>query len=74
MRDDSSADDKMSPNEGAEYLEKMIRELSRVAAAAELPFLAYILGMAAEEASSSHMKAAFKPHRATGSDLSQDKP
>ncbi|BBE71487.1 hypothetical protein OHA_1_01062 [Pleomorphomonas sp. SM30] len=36
--------------ERAEYIERMTQELSRLAAGANLPMLAYLLEMAAEEA------------------------
>lgn len=40
-----------TPNEKAEYIERMSRELSRLATLSGMPFLAYVLDMAAEEAS-----------------------
>lgn len=40
-----------TPNEKAEYIERMARELSRLATLSGMPFLAYVLDMAAEEAS-----------------------
>lgn len=47
------------PDESVEYIERMTRELSRLATASELPFLAYILDMATEEASRSRTRPGF---------------
>lgn len=72
MRDDSAAYDK-TPGDGAEYIERMARELSHLATSAGLAFLAYILEMAAEEASSNRMTSTFRADGAIGTGLSQDK-
>ena len=58
MLDDSAAGAK-TPNERAEYIERMSHELSRLATVSGLPFLAYILNMAAEEASHSKVDLRF---------------
>lgn len=42
-----------APSDKAEYIERMARELSRLAAVSGLPFLSYLLDMAAEEATQS---------------------
>jgi len=47
---DSSEPIEKTPNEKAEYIERMSLELGRLATASGFPFLAYLLDMAAEEA------------------------
>lgn len=51
-----------APNERVEYIERMARELGRLAALSGRPFLAYVLDMAAEEASLAKTDARFEAH------------
>jgi len=56
MLDETIAGER-TPNEKAEYIERMSRELARLASLSGMTFLAYILDMAAEEASLSRPDA-----------------
>ena len=74
MLDDSAAGAK-TPNERAEYIERMSHELSRLATVSGLPFLTYILNMAAEEASHSKVDLRFaaRGRAMAGADLDMAK-
>lgn len=49
-----------TPDDKVEYIERMARELSRLAALSGKPFLAYVLDMAAEEAAQAKTDARFE--------------
>jgi hypothetical protein len=59
---DTTGAEVQTPRDKAEYIERMARELSRLASLSGLPFLSYLLDMAAEEAAQSTPDARVLAH------------